>query len=55
MAPYTAFLFYKANLKIYEGKYASGATYVHHLSSLTSDIIDIVQMSAMTDDGHKLY
>ena len=30
-------------------------TYVCHLSSMTSDIIDIVQMSEMTDDGHKLY
>ena len=30
-------------------------TYVRHLSSLTSDIIDIVQMSEMTYDGHKLY
>ena len=30
-------------------------TYVRHLSSLTSDIIDILQMSAMTDDGHKSY
>ena len=30
-------------------------TYVRHLSSLTSDIIDICQMSVMTDDGHKSY
>ena len=28
-------------------------TYVRHLSSLTSDIIDMFEMLVMTEDGHK--
>ena len=29
--------------------------FTKEISKYASDIIDIVQMSAMTDDGHKLY